>query len=344
MLVVERLLKERDLDVNATDKNGEHPLVIACNRMNATIAGLLVSNPLHEIDSKLPTDELLLWQVRSRDMWYMKNTDLEVKRIRAKDDEERELETVRFFYSCLNGDTERVECVLMDSGKKRKLELSFYDPHRLTPLAAAVEGQHTQVVRLLLEHRKELFINVNYWGEGTGTAPPLHVACIRGYLEIFKMLLDCEETSIDQDGVACFDLAVKHKRYEILGLLVQSPKFWEYDYNYADSLLDLYSRGKTELVHKVLQKHNLDMCDREKTNLLHLACRRGYLGLVKVLCEMGFDVNAYSRKYHTPMHIACTKGHIEIAEFLLTVEGIDIEIDDGRTYSTPLQMGRCQNR
>jgi ankyrin repeat protein len=52
---------------------------------------------------------------------------------------------------------------------------------------------------------------------------------------------------------------------------------------------------------------------------LHLACRRGFLGVVQTLVEHGADVNAKTSidDHFTPLCEAIVGGHNEVVEFLL---------------------------
>ena len=52
---------------------------------------------------------------------------------------------------------------------------------------------------------------------------------------------------------------------------------------------------------------------------LHLACAKGHLEIAQWLQSAGASVNATSNVGNTPLHRACTRGHLAIAHWLLSV-------------------------
>ena len=51
---------------------------------------------------------------------------------------------------------------------------------------------------------------------------------------------------------------------------------------------------------------------------LHLACRNGHLEVVKYLVsEVQCDPNCRTQGNATPLHLACQKGHLEVVKYLV---------------------------
>ena len=69
-------------------------------------------------------------------------------------------------------------------------------------------------------------------------------------------------------------------------------------------------------------------------NVLHEACERGNLRLVKSLIECGCDKESLDSHERTPLIIAARSGHLEIVNYLVYV-GANLEANDEFQY-TPL--------
>ena len=52
-------------------------------------------------------------------------------------------------------------------------------------------------------------------------------------------------------------------------------------------------------------------------SLLHWACDRGHVEIVKLLIKLKADVNIADHEGQTPLHYACACGHAGIAKLLL---------------------------
>lgn len=65
---------------------------------------------------------------------------------------------------------------------------------------------------------------------------------------------------------------------------------------------------------------------------LHQACRYGYLEIVKVLVNLGVDIDALNHINHTPLSLATFYGHTEVVRFLVS-KGAKINLANiiGRT-------------
>ena len=70
---------------------------------------------------------------------------------------------------------------------------------------------------------------------------------------------------------------------------------------------------------------------------LHIVCDRGCIELVDALVKAGADLEARNHKALTPLHRACSKGNTTIVE-MLAKAGADIDAQDERGV-TPLALG-----
>ncbi|KIJ05104.1 hypothetical protein PAXINDRAFT_33147, partial [Paxillus involutus ATCC 200175] len=72
--------------------------------------------------------------------------------------------------------------------------------------------------------------------------------------------------------------------------------------------------GHTDAVHLLL---DVNMQDIHSRTPLHLACSKGHLNIVELLVQNGANLNVQDNYFSTPLHLACSKGHLNIVELLV---------------------------
>ena len=82
--------------------------------------------------------------------------------------------------------------------------------------------------------------------------------------------------------------------------------------------------------------HFIDAPDFEENAALHLACRKGYKEIVKLLLSEGTKLLDGETHYgrHTPLHLAAAYGHLDLVELLMS-HGAPIDCRD-ELQRTPL--------
>ncbi|GAB5589492.1 hypothetical protein Unana1_04392 [Umbelopsis nana] len=72
--------------------------------------------------------------------------------------------------------------------------------------------------------------------------------------------------------------------------------------------------------------------DEQGLTMLHYACDRGQLEVVKLLVDRGANVNALTNENETPLHYACISERADIAQYLVDHKcDLTIRDDDGNT-------------
>ena len=119
-----------------------------------------------------------------------------------------------------------------------------------------------------------------------GTATPLHYAVASGNMKAVELLL-------------------AH------GAKMEAPSIW------GPPLLVAALNGKVDMIKLLLAKGaDPDGHFRSKT-ALRIASQKGYLDCVVALVEAGADVNALMTSGDTPVHLAKSGKHLDVAEYLM---------------------------
>ncbi|VDI16368.1 Hypothetical predicted protein [Mytilus galloprovincialis] len=64
--------------------------------------------------------------------------------------------------------------------------------------------------------------------------------------------------------------------------------------------------------------------DNEGRSALHLACQNGHTEVIKLLMDVGMNINDTTNRGSTPLHLACFGGHYETVKFLLDLNGQEL--------------------
>ncbi|XP_067908559.1 ankyrin-3 [Heterodontus francisci] len=86
---------------------------------------------------------------------------------------------------------------------------------------------------------------------------------------------------------------------------------------------------------------DINICNQNGLNALHLASKEGHIGVVSELIQLGANVDAATKKGNTALHIASLAGQAEVVHVLVTNEAnINAQSQNG---FTPLYMAAQEN-
>lgn len=195
-------------------------------------------------------------------------------------------------------------------------------------LYAATAGGHLEVVKFLstLPDVVSFFAVERDWNSYI-----VESAVINGYLDIVKFLCTIPGIDASLNNNQAIKKAIKGNHLEIVKFLLTLPKV------YAGA------QRTTELMKYAAQVDNLEMikiisdipntCQAEAVDLAFIeACIYGRLRMVKFLIRLHGIERFVLKRNNCALMTACAQNHQEIVEFLLTLPGIDINVDDGSPF------------
>ena len=235
--------------------------------------------------------------------------------------------------ACEKGDLSIVEKVL-EAGA----DPIITDRLGCTPLHYACKNSHLECVSELMAQIPDVICDLmkvaNKYGatplsvRGDNDRTILHVACEKGDLPTVKKVLEAGADPNVTDKLGCTPLyyACKNSHLECVSeFMAQIP----------DAICDLL---------KISNKYGATPLsvrgDNDRT-ILHVACEKGDLSIVKKVLEAGADPNVTDRLGCTPLYYACKNSHLEcIREFMIQIPDVicDLMKISNKYGATPLSV------
>ena len=278
-------LLKNQANINATDKSGNTPLLIACRRGHVdTVNALLSKKPQMDI--------------------------------RTQDSGRTVLHAC---VECGNVDLLHILIKSFDGEDEKAAFLCAQDNAGWTALHIAAEKGHVEVVKTLLG--ETALVNVPNKKGST----PLFQACLNGHFEVARILLEhCAEVNPESSDntsplhVACVGST---DRVEIVQLLLErkasvnakeKSKGW--------TALHYSAQNGTIKSVEALVKVSRELVNRasfEGVTPLHLSCLEGRADVADTLLRYGARVNVKDRQGSTPLHVAAANSHADVVTLLL---------------------------
>ncbi|XP_067670056.1 serine/threonine-protein phosphatase 6 regulatory ankyrin repeat subunit A-like [Haliotis asinina] len=201
---------------------------------------------------------------------------------------------------------------------RKGADLLHVDDNGNNILHAACLGGDLEMVRFVL---KLAFVDIN--SSGTNGRTPVMLAARKGYKKIFDLLVNtgCDLSQVSGDGDNILHHACLGGYLDIVKYILQ------------EQIVDINSRGKygrTPVMKAAWGGHkrvlnllvdkggDISMLDNESDNIIHVACIRGNVAMVKnILAKHIFGINSRGRKGRTPLMVAAQYGKKELFNLLL---------------------------
>ena len=215
-----------------------------------------------------------------------------------------------------------------------------------TPLHIALKNGRAHIAKLLLGIASCKIEALNRFDES-----PLHIVARSMDIDLIECVVSRSKSILnhaDGFGDTALFSACRSGNIDIVKLLV----------NAGGDPLHVNERTCEMPIHIACRSENMGLFqylntkigDKDKLwyqvnclgqTLLHLACRRGNLLIVKEIINNACDCNPKDAKGMTPLHVACLKNTVEISKVLLAHLKVDVNIQNV-FGDTPLHIA-CAN-
>ena len=200
-----------------------------------------------------------------------------------------------------------VDCIELLLQLEANIEAATSDDR--TALQAAADNEQWFAVDYLLgKGAQGTVINEHDW-------PPLHDACLDGYVEMVRFLLE------QRPDNANFTTTNRHDSWTSLHAAAQC--------------------GSVDCIRLLLQHGaNVEATTNNGKTPLHVAAEDGHLLAVKYLLEKGARGIATENRGRLPLHRACLNGYVDVVRFLLEMfpNTINATTTEAHGRWTPLHM------
>ncbi|RDD43955.1 Transient receptor potential cation channel subfamily A member 1 [Trichoplax sp. H2] len=222
--------------------------------------------------------------------------------------------------------------LLLDKGAS--VNINNYQ-YRIPFFLASLYG-HLPIMELLVDAGSEID-TVDYTKK-----TPLMCAAAKGHIAVIDYLLqhNADISSVDEVQRTCLHLAVQNGHLQLIQHLIRisAGKFLNSADNFEKTPLHYaVENGNHQIVEILVSNGAIVDCHDDDDNIpLHLACAKGDLLIAEYLCVASLSsVNFLGEKSRTPLHFAVINNSVDVTAMLLKY-GADVEKRDG-SYMTPLE-------
>ncbi|XP_072886476.1 protein phosphatase 1 regulatory subunit 12A-like isoform X2 [Hemitrygon akajei] len=223
--------------------------------------------------------------------WLGSETDLEPPVFKKKKTRVKFDDGAVFLAACSSGDTEEVKRLL-----DRGADINYANVDGLTALHQACIDENLEMVKFLVEHSADTNQPDN---EGW---TPLHAVASCGYINIAEYLINngANVAAVNSEGEIPSDIAEESAMKDLLqdeisrqAIDVEAARKEE-EHRMLQDARQWLNSGKIEDVRNT----------KSGGTALHVAAAKGYLEVLKLLIQAGYDVNIKDNDGWTPLHAA----------------------------------------
>ncbi|XP_061415805.1 protein phosphatase 1 regulatory subunit 12A-like isoform X4 [Lethenteron reissneri] len=236
--------------------------------------------------------------------WAGSETDLETAVLRRKKSKVKFDDGAVFLAACSSGDTDEVLSLI-----ERGADINYANVDGLSALHQACIDENFDMVKFLVERDA----NINQADNEGWT--PLHAAASCGYIDIAKYLIahGANVAAVNSESELPLDITEDEALEDMLqeelskhGVDQDAARKEEEQVMMRDARQWLNSGRIDEVRHP-----------KSGGTALHVAAAKGYIDVIKLLLQAGFDVNVRDNDGWTPLHAAAHWGKDEACRVLV---------------------------
>ena len=321
--VVRILMGNPRLDVNIADKEGRTALYIACISGHEAIVSMLLGHKDIQVNKANINDMTPL--IAACQKGHLGVTRLLFATDVVDVNAQNKHKDTALLYACSNGCEEMVRILL----KSPQLDVNIASESGMTPLYMACSKGQEAILSMLLGHED---IQVNKANNYMTT--PLIAACHKGHLGVVRLLLARDDVNVNAQNKnkhTALMISCNRGSIDIVRCLLDHKGI---DINLEDSndktaLILACDNGKTEIIKILLQRKDLQKTKSRDGaghlqeylgKIMIMVTKENNLGLVKKLIEeVNADPNDETIDGINSLMIASCHGYISVLEYFLSL-------------------------
>ncbi|XP_046567998.1 serine/threonine-protein phosphatase 6 regulatory ankyrin repeat subunit A-like [Haliotis rubra] len=233
--------------------------------------------------------------------------------------------------ACHGGHIEVLKYVL----SRNTVDINSRGNDNKTPVMVAGRRGHRDVVELLVDQRANLLLR------DARSNNILHLGCQEGHVDVVKYVLSENVVDINSRGnnnKTPVMVAGRRGHKDVVELLVQNGAKLSLRDARGDNILHhVCSGGHVELLKYVLSQKTVDINSRGCDNMTPVmeAGQRGHKEVVGLLVKNGANLSLKADRSNNILHLACFRGHVEVVKYVLSQNAVDIN-SRGNSSKTPV--------
>ena len=246
-------------------------------------------------------------------------------------------------YACMNGDLGIIK-IMLKKYQALEINLNMQTKKGFNGLMFAIDNQHIEVVKLLLNHSRIIKINAR---DNKGWNA-FRWACGTGCVDMVKLFLDhsrkIELNAMGNDGFSGFHIACYKGHSETVELILNTSKAKKIDVGAVNlfgttGFMWACKNGHVCAVQSILEysgsNHNdlnVNAQNFDGSTAFIIACSNGHTEVVKLMVNhatrKNMDLNLKSKNGITGFMYACGLGHLDIVETLIDNPIVQVDAKD----------------
>ncbi|KAG6356898.1 hypothetical protein INS49_014773 [Diaporthe citri] len=324
-----KLLLEKGAEINAATREGTTALARSCwshRQHKHSIVRYLLQ---HGADVNLPGRDGCLpihISVQECDV-EMLRVLLDQKNVEVNAETANGCTPLIYAARCSDHNEELVRILLENGADPNK-----YRERKNSALVAAVVGNHTEVVNLLLQHKAQ----IDPPDELIDGWEPLERAIVNGHANIVRILADAG-ANVNRRFSTGFTLVHQGVNSNALGALLEFRPTLDLRTDDGRTPLHYIEESMPLENIKLLVRagSEVNVKDRFDSTPLVEALMYGHAEAAKYLLSKNADTTIISPFFGGPLHAACSSGLVEIVEYLID-RGADVNLSVQGSGGTPL--------